>query len=409
MDTCLQWSGALRFCFFYRSIPFTTDIMQKPAPKTVWISLALGGEAARALLEGMREGLRASGQSATEVHFHWLEREPPNRQPDSAAVTTPPFDSWIASLASEQWLAEWPPTWRDRVINLFHGSQVSQIPTVAVDDSRIGEDAARHFLAEGCTRAAIVCAAGDYGQQLRKEAFCATWRDTRETPAIIFSQNAPALQFALREWLQQKNGRAAVFVAHSLKIQSVIHALEIPARETAKPLLLVAHDTYPSQPPDEHQLAGCRLPLQAIGQALGHLLSRQWRGESLAHVHEKIPALWEWGPSGLATPAARLAVRAERLLRERLGEAGFSIEQLSDALAVPRRTLEHAFRERFGNSPSAFLQSLRLETATDLLKNSSLRIVEVAERCGFATQHHFSYTFKRKFAMSPRDFRRLSG
>lgn len=370
------------------------------------MSLTLGGEQSRALVEGIRDGLRDHGQGATDVHFHWLENEPPSRCPTAGDTARPDFDAWIASLPSERWLAQWPAAWRSRLINLFHGSQLSQIPTVAVDDSGIGTAAAHHFLAERCTRAAIVCAAGDYGQKLRRQAFCDTWQSAQMSPPVTFSQNAPALQFAMREWLQQQKGRAAVFVANSLHIPSVINTLERHATTSDKPLLLVAHDTNPTPAAGTDQLAGCRLPLQAIGHALGHLVSRLWRGESLAHIHQQIPALWQWGPSGLATPAARLAVRAERLLRDNIGHAGFSIEQLSDTLAVPRRTLEHAFRERFGSSPAAFLQSLRMETATALLKNSSFRIVEVAERCGFATQHHFSYTFKLKCGMSPSDFRR---
>lgn len=357
-------------------------------------------------MEGIRSGLHTCGLGATPVDFIWLETEPPCRCPE-ASNKTPPFDSWLLSLPSEQWLVEWPASWRKRVINLFHGAQCQHIPTVAVDDYRVGTDAAQHFATEGCQNAGIVYAAGDYAQQLRQQGFCEFWRAHHSTAANAFTQTGPALALALQNWLHASKGRKGIFVADRLPLQTVRRGLS-DAAPAANPLLLAFHNPGPSQRPLNPNLAGCQMPLKEMGEAVGKLLFQQWRGQSLDGTHLKIPPRWEWGASGLATRAARLAVAAERTLQAHMGEADFSIDSLCQQLATPRRSLEVAFRERFDTSPSQYLQSLRLKSAADLLQNSPLRIVEIASQCGYSSQHHFSYAFKARYGSSPRDYRKSS-
>lgn len=47
----------------------------------------------------------------------------------------------------------------------------------------------------------------------------------------------------------------------------------------------------------------------------------------------------------------------------------------------------------------------RMKAAYDMLVCSSMKILEIAERCGYSDQHYFSYCFKRYYGVSPNKMR----
>lgn len=65
----------------------------------------------------------------------------------------------------------------------------------------------------------------------------------------------------------------------------------------------------------------------------------------------------------------------------------------------------HAFRRRFGCTPSALVRRWRLECAVPLLVDSTLTLSTIAARCGFADHAHFSREFRRLVGRSPREVR----
>lgn len=52
------------------------------------------------------------------------------------------------------------------------------------------------------------------------------------------------------------------------------------------------------------------------------------------------------------------------------------------------------------------LYKARLETATDLLRQSGLSINVIAEKCGFVNIFHFSRKFKETYGQSPGAWRK---
>lgn len=40
-----------------------------------------------------------------------------------------------------------------------------------------------------------------------------------------------------------------------------------------------------------------------------------------------------------------------------------------------------------------------------MLVMTSLRVLEIAEKCGYSDQHYFSYCFKKYYGMSPNKLR----
>jgi AraC family transcriptional regulator len=67
-----------------------------------------------------------------------------------------------------------------------------------------------------------------------------------------------------------------------------------------------------------------------------------------------------------------------------------------------------AFKRSTGLPPHRYLTERRIERARLLLMHSDLPLADVAVRCGFADQSHFTKIFRRSMAVSPGSFRRAS-
>ncbi|MDZ7809592.1 MAG: helix-turn-helix domain-containing protein [Arhodomonas sp.] len=80
------------------------------------------------------------------------------------------------------------------------------------------------------------------------------------------------------------------------------------------------------------------------------------------------------------------------------GRAGISVRQL-----------ERLFRSHFGTTPRRFHLELRLDRAHDLLRQSTLSILEVASACGFASSSHLARRYRQRFGCSPTETRAESG
>lgn len=64
------------------------------------------------------------------------------------------------------------------------------------------------------------------------------------------------------------------------------------------------------------------------------------------------------------------------------------------------------FKKKTGTSPNQYIITIRLRNASLLLKQTELSIKEISESVGFADQMYFSRIFKKRFGMTPKEFRK---
>jgi AraC-like DNA-binding protein len=69
------------------------------------------------------------------------------------------------------------------------------------------------------------------------------------------------------------------------------------------------------------------------------------------------------------------------------------------------RAFERQFRAMFHLTPQRFLRKLRLRIASRALMDTEETLSEIALKCGFADQSHFSREFRRQFGRTPREYR----
>lgn len=83
-----------------------------------------------------------------------------------------------------------------------------------------------------------------------------------------------------------------------------------------------------------------------------------------------------------------------------------TIEALTQELQMSRSRLFLFFRQAFRQTPLNYLKAVRLNEAFRILSMSDSSIHSVAEQVGFSNPYHFSREFKRKYGISPSEFRK---
>ena len=109
-------------------------------------------------------------------------------------------------------------------------------------------------------------------------------------------------------------------------------------------------------------------------------------------------------------PAAKggslLCQRALDALDQLYMDADLSLVSLSERLDVSPNYLSACIKKYAGETFMNILIRKRMEAARELLTNTTLKVQEVARRCGYTDQHYFSYCFKKYCGESPNALRR---
>lgn len=80
---------------------------------------------------------------------------------------------------------------------------------------------------------------------------------------------------------------------------------------------------------------------------------------------------------------------------------GYSVNELSEDMAVSRSQLHRKLVALTGFSTTHFISMIRLEKAKDLLIQNEGNITEIAYQCGFSSQSYFTKNFTEYFGKSP--------
>lgn len=83
-----------------------------------------------------------------------------------------------------------------------------------------------------------------------------------------------------------------------------------------------------------------------------------------------------------------------------------TIEDMAKRARLSPSHFSTLFRKHFGQSPYQYLLQLRIDHAEELLRNSALKLHQIAENCGFADAQHFSKTFKKMTGKTPGSLRK---
>lgn len=100
-------------------------------------------------------------------------------------------------------------------------------------------------------------------------------------------------------------------------------------------------------------------------------------------------------------------IAARDLIISRLDQP-YSLPELAAEIGMNTYKLKRGFKELFGETVFAYITSLRLESALQILRDTQKQISEIAFDFGYASPQHFSQQFKQHFGYTPNSVRKSS-
>ena len=82
------------------------------------------------------------------------------------------------------------------------------------------------------------------------------------------------------------------------------------------------------------------------------------------------------------------------------------VDQIARELAIDRSTLSKKFSKELGFHISDFIMRRKLEEAKSLLIYTEKTISEISEYLCFSSQAYFQNVFKKKYNLTPKEFRK---
>ncbi len=82
-----------------------------------------------------------------------------------------------------------------------------------------------------------------------------------------------------------------------------------------------------------------------------------------------------------------------------------TVEEVADVCKLNRSYFSKLFRDTMGCPPQEFLIRLRLSKAAELMQTTKSSIGDISAACGYPNQLHFSRAFKKRYGVSPREWR----
>lgn len=84
--------------------------------------------------------------------------------------------------------------------------------------------------------------------------------------------------------------------------------------------------------------------------------------------------------------------------------AELSLETLAQRAGFSAIYFHKCFKASVGMTLREYVEAQRIKHATMLLVQSDMTLTDIAYECGFSSQSYFSYAFRRKMGMTPREY-----
>ncbi len=118
----------------------------------------------------------------------------------------------------------------------------------------------------------------------------------------------------------------------------------------------------------------------------------RWVGDYLYHYRE------DWHGDVIA--------KARRFLADNFASEELTLKSAADYVGLNEKYFSWKFTRETGMTFSAYLTSLRMEKACQLMETADLKMYEISERIGYHNAEHFNRMFKKTYGISPGDYKK---
>ena len=96
----------------------------------------------------------------------------------------------------------------------------------------------------------------------------------------------------------------------------------------------------------------------------------------------------------------------KQFVENHYGQESFSLQDAADFAGLSVQYLSKLFKKEMGITFVDYVTSVRMRKALEFMRDDELKIYEIAEKVGYATQHYFSNVFKKSMGVSPAEYRK---
>lgn len=86
--------------------------------------------------------------------------------------------------------------------------------------------------------------------------------------------------------------------------------------------------------------------------------------------------------------------QAESYIAEHLSDPALDVAMVADYMAMSRATLYYKMNAAYGKGVAVVIEEKRMARAEELLRNSSMSVLDISEAVGYSTSRYFSTRFK---------------
>ena len=97
--------------------------------------------------------------------------------------------------------------------------------------------------------------------------------------------------------------------------------------------------------------------------------------------------------------------RAEKYLRENFCDPNISLISVARHIGMSAAHFSTVFSQTTQRPFIAYLTALRIEKAKDLLRNTDMRLADIAMEIGYNEPNYFSHVFRKTVGMTPKEYR----
>ena len=83
-----------------------------------------------------------------------------------------------------------------------------------------------------------------------------------------------------------------------------------------------------------------------------------------------------------------------------------TLQDVADHVFLSPSYFSKLFKDEVGQTPSSFITAVRIDISKKLLRDGSVRIIDIAAMCGFESQSYFSQVFKKAEGCAPGHYRK---
>jgi len=220
-------------------------------------------------------------------------------------------------------------------------------------------------------------------------------------------QSGVAMERMIAHWLRKQRRPLALFACNDVRAQQVLNACRDQGIKVPEEVAVMGVDNDDvlcnlSEP----SLTSIQPDTERLGYEAAALLDAMMRGRTVEPGIRQIPplAIVERVSTDVIPVEDPIVVKALRFIREKLPK-GIGVKDVLDDVGRSRTDLESRFHRYLKTSIRGEILRQRMDHACSLLRQTDLRIEDVAARSGFNTSAHLCRLFQRQFKTTPTDFR----